>query len=264
MMPDFIRGVLAPGNWPTFVFVTARLTGLMMVGPLWSMSMLPRTIRGAAIVLFAIMLLPVTPRVTMPEAAMLLPIPLAMEVLIGVAIGLTAAVIVQGVAYAGEIVAIQMGLALGPALSPMADLEVSGVGQIKGLLALLIYIAVGGHLMLLRGLAESLQSIPPGASVGLDSGSNCILLFGSLFSTAIRTASPVMVALLLTNAALAILNRAVPQLNAMMVALPLTIGVGLIMLGAALPFLANNIGGWMNALPADVLRAVDSFHPVGP
>jgi flagellar biosynthesis protein FliR len=73
-----------------------------------------------------------------------------------------------------------------------------------------------------------------------------------------------MVALLLTNAALAILNRAVPQLNAMMVALPLTIGVGLIMLGAALPFLANNIGGWMNALPADVLRAVDSFHPVGP
>jgi hypothetical protein len=36
------------------------------------------------------------------------------------------------------------------------------------------------------------------------------------------------------------------------------------MLGAALPFLANNIGGWMNALPADVLRAVDSFHPVGP
>ena len=169
-----------------------------------------------------------------------------MEVLIGVAIGLTAAVIVQGVAYAGEVVAMQMGLALGPALSPMPDLEVSGVGQIKGLLALLIYLAVGGHLMLLRGLAESLRSVPPGAPVGLDSGSGCILLFGSLFSTAIRTAAPVMVALLLTNAALAILNRAVPQMNAMMVLVPLSIGVGLIMLGAALPFLANDIGGWMH------------------
>lgn len=263
-MPDFLRMILAPANWPTFVFVSARLTGLMLVGPLWSLAMIPRTIRGAIVVLLAVALLPVTPRVTMPEAALQIPVPLAMEFLIGIAIGLTAAVIVQGVAYAGEVVAIQMGLALGPALSPIAELEVSGVGQIKGLLALLIYVAVGGHMMLLQGLASSLRSVPPGTPLLLDGGGEAIMMFRSFFSTAVQAASPVMVALLLTNMALAILNRAVPQMNAMMVALPLTMGVGLIMLGASLPFLAHNIGGWIGALPNVGARAVESFHPVGP
>jgi flagellar biosynthesis protein FliR len=262
-MPDFLRLILAPANWPTFVYVTGRLTGLMLVGPLWSLAMVPRQIRGAIVVLLAVMLLPTTPRVAMPEEALQIPVPLAMEILIGVAIGLTAAVIVQGVAYAGEVIAIQMGLALGPAISGMVDLEVSGVGQIKGLLALLIYVSIGGHMMLLQGLAQSLQTVPPGTPLLLDGGGDAIMLFGSLFSTALQAASPVMAALLLTNAALAILNRAVPQMNAMMVALPLTIGVGLIMVGAALPFLANNIGGWLSSLPADGVRAIDSFHRAG-
>lgn len=263
-MPGFLQTVLAPANWPTFVFVVTRLTGLMMVGPLWSMSMLPRTLRAAITVLLAVMLLPVTPRVALPEQAMQIPVPLAIEMLIGVAIGLSAAVIVQGVAYAGEVVAIQMGLALAPTISPMADLEVSGIGQIKGSLALLIYATMGGHLTLLHGLADSLRTIPPGTSIGLDGGGGAVLLFGSLFSTAARAAGPIMVALLLTNSALAILNRAVPQMNAMMVALPLTISVGLIMFGAALPFVANNLGSWIQGLPADGIRAIENFHPVGP
>ena len=47
-------------------------------------------------------------------------------------------------------------------------------------------------------------------------------------------AQAVILALLVSNVALAILGRAVPQLNVMMVSFPITIGVGLIMLGASL------------------------------
>ena len=61
-----------------------------------------------------------------------------------------------------------------------------------------------------------------------------------------------MVALLLTNVALGILSRAVPQLNAMMVSFPLSIGVGLLMFSVSLPIVASVVAGWMNEMPGSV------------
>jgi flagellar biosynthetic protein FliR len=198
----------------------------------------------------AMVLLPTAPHVTMPEQALELPVPLAMEMLLGLAIGLVAAVVVHGAALGGELVSLQMGLSLGPALAPMPEFEGSGVAQLQSLLALCVYVGMGGHLMLLRGLADSLQTLPPGAPFSIPQGGQSVaLIAGTLFSTAVRTGAPVIVSLLVTNVALAILSRAVPQLNAMMVSLPLTIAAGLVMIGAALPMSAAVVDGWMRDLP---------------
>jgi flagellar biosynthetic protein FliR len=262
MIPDFVTQALAPDRWPTFALITARLGGLMLSAPLWSMFPLPRSGRAAVTVLLAVLLLPLTPPTALPERALELPLPVVMELLVGIVIGLTAAVVVQGAALGGEVISLQMGLSLAPALAPMPDVQVSGIAQIKNWLALLIYLAIGGHLMLLRGLADSLQALPPGSPMDFLSGAEAgARLVGVVFSSAVRTAAPVMVALLLTNAALAILSRAVPQLNAMMVSLPLTFGVGLVMLGISLPIVSSVIGGWMETLPAGVASVIDAFRP---
>lgn len=162
MIPDFFAEILTPGRWPAFVLVSARLAGLMFTAPLWSMSDLPRLARAAITVLLAVTLLPAVPPTKLPEEILALPLPFAMELLVGIVIGLTAGILVQGVALSGEVLSLQMGLSLAPQLAPMPDLQVSGVGLLQSNLALLIYVAVGGHLMLLRGLAQSLQTLPPG------------------------------------------------------------------------------------------------------
>src|SRR5262249_33816823 len=112
--------------------------------------------------------------------------------------------------------------------------------------------------------SNSLQTLPPGTPINLaGAGTNAVALTASLFQVAAQTAGPVMVTLLLVNAALAILSRAVPQLNAMMVAFPVTIGIGLLMLGAAMPLLGGAIAGWVEQLPAGLTRLLDSLRPVG-
>jgi flagellar biosynthetic protein FliR len=263
MIPDFVQQVLAPDRWPTFALITARISGLMMTGPLWSMTAMPRTVRAAITVLLAVLLLPITPRVALPEHVLDLPLPVVMEMLIGIVIGLTAAVLVQGVALAGEVVSLQMGLSLGATLAPSPDVQTSGIAQIKSTLALLIFLGVGGHLILLRGLADSLRALPPGTGMDIASGAQAgAALMGTLFSSAARAAAPVMVTLLLVNVALALLSRAVPQLNAMMVSLPVTFGIGLVMIGVSLPIIASVIGGWMQALPVGVDTVVDHFRSI--
>lgn len=264
MIPDILQHVFAPERWPAFALLTARLTGLMFVAPLWSMSSLPRAARAAMTVALAAVLLPAAPAAPLSEHVLDLPVPVAMEMLIGLVIGLTASVVVQGAALAGEVAAVQMGLNIGPALTPMPDVQQSGVGQLQSMLALFVYVAVGGHLMLLRGLADSLQTLPLGAPIDLTRGAALtVMLPSALFSCALSAAAPVMVTLLLVNIAMAILSRAVPQLNAMMVSFPLTIGVGLVMTGLSLPVVAGVIASWMERLPDTVTRVLAGFTVAG-
>ena len=221
-MTDALTAMLAPQRWPTFVLITARLSGLMMTAPLWSMTALPRVVRGAITVVLAAVLLPLADPARVPEHVLELPFPVASELLVGIVIGLAAAVLVQGASLGGEVLSLQMGLSLGPALAPMPEVPISGIGQLQSMLALLVYVGMGGHLMLIRGLADSIRVLPPGTLVGFEGGRTAIELAGGLFASALRTAAPVMVSLLLGNLALAVLSRAVPQFNAMMVSLPLS------------------------------------------
>lgn len=253
MMSDLIARALAPDNWPTFVFLTARIGGLAMVAPLWTMAPLTKQIRGAMIVVLAIALLPSAPRVALPAQVLDIPVPIATELIIGVVIGLSAAILVHGVGVAGQVISMQMGLAIAPALAPLPGYPDSGIGRIQTFMAVLIYLGIGGHLFLIRGLADSLQVLPPGAPIALTTGGLKVsILMGSLFSTALRTAAPIMVTLLITHASVAILNRAVPQIQTMLVAFPLLIGVGLLMLGLSLPVLGRTIGTWMQSLPSNL------------
>jgi len=255
--------LLDPSAWPTFVFITARLTGLFLVAPLWSMTALPRMGRAAVLVLMALVLLPGAPRVAMADRVLDLPLPMAMEMVLGIAIGLTAAVVVHGATMAGDLISMQMGLQLAPVLAPMPEFEASGLSQFQSLLALMVYVAIGGHLMLLRGVADSLQAIPPGAPFALADGGRAVVgMTSTLFASALRTGAPVIVALLVTNVALAIVSKAVPQLNTMMVAFPLSIAIGLVVVGASLPITASTLGGWFGDLPARVAEVTAAFQPL--
>jgi flagellar biosynthetic protein FliR len=261
-MPDVLAELLAPARWPAFVCLSARLVGLMLVAPLWSMPMLPRSVRSAIVVLLAMLLLPAAPAATLPDATALVPLPLLAELLIGLAIGLCAAVLMAGISLAGEVATQQMGLNMGAVLSPMGEQETAGVAQLQSYLGMVVYLAVGGHLVLLRGLGESLQAIPLGAGASFARADALVGSLGAaVFETGVRVGAPIIAALLVANVALALLNRAVPQLNALMVSFPITIALGLVAAGLALPAVAGVTAKWMGTLDDRVTGAVELLAP---
>ena len=90
-------------------------------------------------------------------------------------------------------------------------------------------------------------------------GATAAAAFSVVFTSAARVAAPAMVALLLTNIALAILARAVPQLNVIMVSFPMTIGIGLLMIGVSLPIIASAVNGWVLDLPDHITTVIDGY-----
>ncbi len=262
-MPSFIQEALGPDQWPTLVLIATRLGGLFFSAPLWSIAGLSRSARTALVVLLSVMLLPTAPHHALSERLIDLPLPLATEFLLGVAVGLTASVLMYAVALAADVVSIQMGLSISAVLLPTMEVAEPGVGQLHGFLAVVVYLTQGGHLMLLRGLAGSLRAIPPGGLVSIDGGTAAVLnIVGSVWSGAVQVAAPIMVALLVVNVAIAILSKAVPQLNAMAFAFPVTISIGLMMVGVSLPVVARVVGRWVEALPQTIDLVTSGFTPL--
>lgn len=262
-MSEAIVSLLGPVSWPLFALVSARVVGLMMMAPLWSMQAIPARIRGAAAVVLTLMLLPSAAAAPVDLAGPM-PLPLlVIEFLIGLAIGLTAAVFLHGLTVAAEVLGLQMGLSLGAALGGMTEMGTPGIGQLYAQTALVIFATLGGHVILITALGGSLVVLPLGSSIEVvDGGRSLLGVVGGVFSTAVRVAAPVMVALLVANLALALLNRAVPQLNTMMVAVPITIAVGLVAIGSTLMLFGAEAARWVAGLQDGSTALVGALRPV--
>jgi flagellar biosynthetic protein FliR len=141
------------------------------------------------------------------------------EILAGLVLGITTHFLFYGVEMAGQLIGIQMGFGIVAVLDPMTETQVSIISQLQYLFAILIFLSFNGHHFLLEGLAKSYSAAPLGG-VSLSSG---------LVET---------VALLLTEVALGILARTVPQMNIFIVGFPLKIGVGLLGLALSWPLLS--------------------------
>jgi len=254
--------VLDPARWPLVALISARVIGLLLIAPVWSLRPVPVRVRGAAAVVFSAGLLPVAIQVTPvagPEAPLLA---LVTEFLLGLTIGLAAGIFLYGLSVAAEVVGLQMGLSLGAAFGGLTDMGAPGIGQVYQQFALGIFVVLGGPVLLISGLAKSMLLIPPGTAMDFDGGARAaVALAGDVFRIAIHVVGPVMVTLLVTNLALAVLNRAVPQLNTMMVAVPVTVAVGLVAIGATLPLAAGVVSHWARGTADSAVRVIGPFVP---
>ena len=129
---------LAPEYWPTFALVSARVAGVVIVAPVWSMRGVPRTIRGAFAILLTVALLPTVSPATLPEHLLGLPILLGSELILGVVIGLSAALFVYAAQVAAEVIAVQMGLSIAGILAPTASGSPPGIAELQHLMALAV------------------------------------------------------------------------------------------------------------------------------
>ena len=235
----------------TSLLVLARIAGLVLAAPVFGHLLVPVRVRAGLAVLMAVALAAALARAPSDAPATLpgLVGALAVESALGAVLGLVAQFIFAGVQLGGQIAGLQMGFGIVNLIDPQSHAQVTIVAQWQQLLALLVFLVLDVHHLLLRALLESFRTAPPGAlamsAVGLPAA---VGLASGIFVIGARIAAPVMIALLLSNATLGLLARTVPQLNVFVVGFPLNVGVGLMVLGASLPFTFRLLAARFGAL----------------
>lgn len=221
-----------------------RLTGVVMVAPVFSARVVPMQVRTALLALLVVLLWPAA-SAALPVGRGLDAPGVLTEALVGTVIGLGAAILIAAAESAGDMLAVQMGLSGANILDPMSQTQMPVLGQLLGLTALTMLVSLGGHVLILETLVESFRIVPPGGVIEPTGGVGAVTGVGTtLFATGLRLAAPVVAAMMIANAALGVIARTVPQLNVLMVAFPVQIALGLFVLGVSLPLMATVLAGW--------------------
>jgi len=223
---------LARSDFLSLFFIFIRIGTIFAIVPFFNAETIPRRVTTTIAFFLSLVLLPIVPPVKVnPEQLNVLMFAsiVLQQVLIGVALGLAIDVIYAGIQIAGELIGFQMGFSIANVVDPMSGISVPIISNVLYITAFLLFFTLNGHYMLIKGMVESFSIIPIGESVlHRDFLMGVITYAGQMFVIGVKVAAPVIGILLLINIALAVITRALPQMNVFMMAFPLTISVGLI------------------------------------
>jgi len=181
------------------------------------------------------------------------------EVLIGIALSFSLHAVMLALRVAGELVGQEMGFNMAAIMDPMSGLRTPIVTQIYETFFVLGFLMVNGHHVLLRGLAQSFERAPVGL---MDVGGNIPWLierlFSQMFTAGITFAAPVLLLLMTSSLLLALLARAVPQMNVNEVGFTARVVVGLLALFLFAPLIAPALNGLYGHFETGVAAVLDA------
>ena len=243
-----------------FLLVLSRLGGVFLITPLLGGRLVPGRIRLLLAVALSLAVFPVveTASVSLPESWVVLLRGIGGEVGVGLVCGFVVNIVFIAAQMAGVILSRHMGTALAEVLNPLHESPLPILGKLFYALALVVFVAVNGHHVLLAGLVRTFERLPllqvsfDARVVGTMSG-----LMGDMFVLMIRLAAPALVALFLVTIAMGMIARTMPQVNVLVTGFPLQVCVGLVVttlsLGAVAVLLSTSFV-WITQQMDVVLR----------
>ncbi|OWW18801.1 flagellar biosynthetic protein FliR [Noviherbaspirillum denitrificans] len=223
-----------------FVWPLTRILGLIATAPLFGNLSIPVRVKAALGVMLALVIAPTVPEVPASDPMSLAgALILAQQLVIGLAMGFSMRIVFAAVEMAGEVAGLTMGFGFATFFDPQTRGRSSAISQFLSLLALMIFLALNIHLVLLATLADSFVSMPISAAGDMKGFRDLANWGGLIFSAGAQLALPIIAALLITNIALGILTRAAPQLNLFGIGFPITLGAGFLVLALVLPYLST-------------------------
>ncbi|CAH1387754.1 flagellar biosynthetic protein FliR [Candidatus Nitrotoga sp. M5] len=222
-----------------FIFPFVRILAMIASAPILGNRQVPVRIKiGLSIMLTIIIAPTLTIQPNVDPATALGFLIMFQQILAGLAIGFTMRLIFTSIEMAGDIIGVQMGLGFAIFFDPKNSSYVPVVAQFLGTIALLIFLSMNGHLLMLEALADSFHIFPVNSTTSSAIALHTLVSWGSsIFSNALQLSMPVIGTLLIVNTALGILTRSAPQLNILAVGFPITLIIGFAMVMLTLPYI---------------------------
>ncbi|MBX9658785.1 MAG: flagellar biosynthetic protein FliR [Nitrospiraceae bacterium] len=234
--------ILLP-QFQAFLVLISRIGGLLAALPVFSGRTIPVKVKLGLVLTLSLMLAPSIPMPTVSLDPVLLVGGMLSEMAIGVTIGLAVRLMFGALEVAGELLGIQMGFGAVHLFDPTTSQQTPMVAQFFTMLASLIFLSLNAHLFAMATIIHSYEAIPAfGAHLSSHLGEEILLLSQRMFTIGLKLSAPVLITILLINVLMALLGRAVPQVQVFVLSFPITIAGGLLVLSLGMPFSVALIG----------------------
>lgn len=235
-----------------FVLILTRIGAFFAASPLFSWQAIPIqakiTIALVLAAFFSVLMPPPAPAATLGAATLRI----VDETCYGLALGLVAYSLLAVIRIAGGIIEQEMGLTMASVMDPFTGEEGQPVGTLLEMIFVLLLFATDGHHLMLQILNRSFVGYTPGAAPTAAALADSVIKASSIMMMlALQLSAPLLAAFLLMVVVLAFMARVAPEANVLFLSLPLRCGLGLLMIGIFLPFLASflkQFTAWLDKL----------------
>ena len=217
-------------NFYAFIWPLVRISAALMTVPVLSVEAANARVR---LILSLSLTAMVFPMYEWPSIDPVSPhglLTLINEIAIGVLAGMTLQVVTAALLVAGQSISATMSLSMANLLDPTFG-NVPVLAQFLMIMGTLIFLGIGGHLLLISLILDSFRMLPIGESlIGLNAIKNLLAWSSMIFLGSLLIALPIMAMLMLINLGLGVVTRAAPSLNIFAVGFPAIIIAGLLLL----------------------------------
>jgi len=243
----------------SFLCVFVRCSAMFLTSPIFSAQSTPLQVRiFTTLAISGALTVALGPKIGPPPADMYtFVMAIVHEALAGLLIGSFMSLVLQAAQMAGTLIDTQMGLGMSQVLNPINGISSTVISQFKYMLAAVVFLCINGHHLMLQAFAQSYGDMPGLTMSHLPQMKDSLVgLFGSLSILAIQMAAPVLGVSLVVDAALGIVNKAVPQMQVMVVGLPAKIVIGMIALSVGLPAVVAGVNTGVGTALEGLMRAL--------
>jgi flagellar biosynthesis protein FliR len=193
------------------------------------------------------------PPVAFPESLAGLTLGIAGEMVFGIAMGTIASFTFIAAQWAGEMIGQQMGFNLSEVFDPQFGQGGTLVGDMFFMLTTVIFLAIGGHRILITAVHESFQTAPLLTLAITPSLFDAIVeLLTAATVLAMRLAAPMFFTMLVVDLSMGCVSRAMPQFNVMSAGLTLRAIIGMVILLAGVGLTSDALSGSLSESLAHV------------
>jgi flagellar biosynthetic protein FliR len=238
-----------------FFLIFLRVGAIMMTAPLFGSKNIPLLLKAGLLLSISMVLFPIINLDPIPFLTEVMPFGLGVigEIILGVTIGLSVRLLFAGIQLAGQLAGFQMGLAIVNVMDPQTSAQVPILAQFNNLIAMMVFLAINAHHWFLRSLMESFRLVPPfNFTLNYSLVEHLMMLGGNMFIIALKIGAPIIATMLITSVALGLIARTVPQMHIFIVAMPLKILIGLLMLSLTAPYLSSFLHEVFRGLGRDI------------
>lgn len=179
------------------------------------------------------------------------------ELFIGLFLGYLMRLFFFCISIAGEIIGISSGVTSAQLFNPAMGTQGNVMEQFYLIIATLFFFGLNGHHIFLQGLAKSFEILPIAkASINTNAFGSISQSFQLILAMGVRLGAPVMISILLTNLAMGVVGRAVPQMNVLVTSLQVTFLITIFVLLITVPFFLDEMGVVLNQMATQFMNAM--------
>ena len=242
------------------IMIFIRITAFIVICPGFSFKGLPNTFKIGFAISLTLIINSIIPEIDVIDNMFLFLLLNIKETILGLALGFVTNLIFSAAEIAGNLVDFQVGFSMASVYDPSVGTTAANYGKMYYWISISVFFLLDMHHKVITALVKSFDYIPLNTvSFNNYNAKAIVSLFSEVFELALNLAIPIIIVVLVTDIILGIISKTVPQINVLMLGMPVKAMVSFIITLLTLSWLINSMGNIMQLIPENIEGFMNLF-----